>query len=316
MLKEEFYYKSQDGKTKIHGVRWIPEDHIKGILQISHGMVEYIQRYEGFAIFLAQQGILVTGNDHLGHGYSVTTKEDFGYFHEFEGNRILIRDIHQLRKITQDKYPNVPYFMLGHSMGSFLLRQYLCMYGKGLSGAMIMGTGQQPKIAVQCGIFLSIILSKIKGERYRSKFLRAITFDVFNKSVKGNRTSCDWISTDEAVVDAYLADEMCQFTFTLNAYYHMFTGMLYLYDKKHLEKMPKDLPIFFLSGSEDPVGGFQKGVLKAISSFVSVGMEQVQYNFYKGDRHEILNEKDRDTVYQDIYQWLSREIDKHHKAKI
>lgn len=144
MMKKDFYYLSRDGKTQIHAIEWIPESEVRGILQICHGMVEYIERYEEFASYMCEHGYCVVGHDHLGHGKSINTEADYGYFPEQDGNRFVIGDIQQLRVMTEKEYPNLPYLMLGHSMGSFLLRQYLTMYGEGLAGAVIMGTGYQP----------------------------------------------------------------------------------------------------------------------------------------------------------------------------
>ena len=140
-MKHEFYYTSRDSVTKIHAIEWIPDGEVKGILQICHGMVEYIDRYDEFAKFMSGHGYYVVGHDHLGHGKSIQTEADLGYFDERKGNQYVIGDIYQLQEMTKKKYPDVPYFMLGHSMGSFLLRQYLTMYAGGLSGAVIMGTG-------------------------------------------------------------------------------------------------------------------------------------------------------------------------------
>jgi alpha-beta hydrolase superfamily lysophospholipase len=142
-MKKEFYFPSKDGITQIHALEWIPENAPKAILQIAHGMVEHIERYSNFAAYLAENGIYVTGHSHLGHGKSMISKEKMGYFASPNGNECVIEDIHSLRKLTQEKYPDVPYFLMGHSMGSFLTRQYLGMYADGLSGAIIMGTGEQ-----------------------------------------------------------------------------------------------------------------------------------------------------------------------------
>ena len=144
MEKTEFYYPSGDGHTEIHAIEWRGEGQIKAVLQVCHGMVEYIERYEAFASYLTDRGFVVVGHDHLGHGKSVADEEDYGYFPKESGNEYVVGDIHTLRRKTEKKYPGIPYFMLGHSMGSFLLRQYLLFYAEGLSGAVIMGTGYQP----------------------------------------------------------------------------------------------------------------------------------------------------------------------------
>ena len=168
MRKEEFSFLSSDGVTNIRAIRYIPEDKPKAILQISHGMVEFIDRYELFAKYLTYRGILVTGNDHLGHGGSVTSEDNWGYFHEDEGYLKVLEDLHHLTLITKDLYPNIPYFLLGHSMGSFYARRYLFTYKNELDGAIIMGTAWQPKIAVKTGKLLCNIIKTFKGSKYRS----------------------------------------------------------------------------------------------------------------------------------------------------
>lgn len=306
--KEEFYFTSSCGTTKIHAVRYIPEGDIKAILQITHGMVEYIERYEAFAQFLASKGFLVTGHDHLGHGKSIHSKNDLGYFADEDGNRAVLYDIYQLTQITKEAYPNLPYFLMGHSMGSFYARQYLCEFGQELTGAIVMGTGCQPKALIQFGRLLIRIIALFKGWHYRCHLVDNMAFGSYNKAFEPARTTKDWLSKDSEMVDRYVADKLCGFTFTLNAYYNMFTGIHRLYDKKLLTNMPKELPIFFVAGDKDPVGDFGKGVKKVVSTFKELGMKEVQLKLYADDRHEILNETDRDQVFTDLYRWLHSHI--------
>ena len=260
------------GRT-LHAFRCVPEGEVCAILQLSHGMVEFIDRYKPLAESLAQRGILVTGNDHLGHGGSIRTKADYGYFAEPDGNRAVLDDLHAMTLRTKERYPGVPYFLLGHSMGSFYARQYLCEYGQELSGAIIMGTGHQPKALVQFA-----------------------------------RTTHDWLNRDAAEVDKYLADERCTFTFTLNAYYSMFSGILRLHDPAFLARMPKDLPLLFLAGTADPVGDRGKGVLRAIQSLKAAGVQNICCKLYPGARHELLVETNRQEVFADIAAWLNDQL--------
>ena len=259
-MKQHFSYPSQDGKTKIHAIEWIPEGNISAVLQISHGMVEYIDRYDEFARFLNEQGYYVVGHDHLGHGNSVQSKEDWGYFEEKNGNECVIGDIHRLRQITQKKYPDIPYFILGHSMGSFLTRQYLTIHGNGLAGAIIMGTGNQPLFLVKLGKMLCRLIASFKGWHYRSHFINNMAFGGYNKKFAPARTPMDWLSRNPKNVDTYLSEDCCTFIFTVNGYYHMFRGMEHLAKKENFEQIPKNLPVFFVAGQDDPVGGFGKGV--------------------------------------------------------
>lgn len=308
MKKRDFYYKSCDGATRIHAIEWAPERETKAVLQISHGMVEHIDRYDEFASYLTERGFLVVGNDHLGHGYSVQSDDDHGFFHETAGNQYVIGDIHKLRWYTQKKHPDVPYFMLGHSMGSFLLRQYLTMHSEGLSGAVIMGTGYHTMPELVLGQTLCRLIAAVKGWRYRSALVNAVSFGSFNRHFKPCETDKDWVTSDKEKREEYLNDPFCSFVFTVNGYYHMFEGMKVLAKKSNLCKMKEELPIFFVSGEDDPVGGFGKGIRKVYKQFVDVGMSDVEIKLYRDDRHEILNETDRAQVYEDIALWLKEKM--------
>lgn len=305
MKKEEFCFKSSDGKTSIHAVKWIPEGEVKAILQISHGMVEYIERYEEFAAHLAVRGILTAGHDHLGHGHSIGSEEDFGYFADEQGNTKLLRDINEMRKGLQKEYPDVPYFLLGHSMGSFLARQYICVYGQGLSGAVIMGTGYQPKALTVTGMALTKVMAALKGWRYRSRLIDSMAFGSYNKKFEPARTDKDWLSRNEENVDAYKKEKRCSFMFTLNGYYNLFLSLYKLSCRDYVARMPQELPVFFVSGEDDPVGGFGNGVKKVYAQFEKLGMKNMSIKLYPDDRHEILNELDRDIVYEDITKWIT-----------
>lgn len=298
-MKKEFYFPSKDGMTKIHAVEWIPEGEVVSVLQIIHGMVEHIERYDDFASFLASKGIYVVGHSHLGHGKSVVSKEKWGFFAKENGNECLIGDIHGLRTLTREKYPEVPYFMLGHSMGSFLLRQYLGRYAAGLTGAMILGTGDQPDPVVKSGKVVCKLAAAIKGWNYRSDFVNSFAVGAFEKRLGGG-----WICRDEEVVKAYRADPMCSFVFTLNAFYNLFDGIAKMNAQERSEKIPKDLPILFAAGSEDLVGNCGKGVKAVYGRYCKMGARDVKFRLYDGDRHEILNESDKAIVYEDILQWM------------
>ena len=304
MMKHEFYYTSRDSVTKIHAIEWIPDGEVKGILQICHGMVEYIDRYDDFAKFMCGHGIYVVGHDHLGHGKSIQTEADLGYFDERKGNQYVIGDIYQLQEMTKKKYPDVPYFMLGHSMGSFLLRQYLTMYAGGLSGAVIMGTGYQGALTLSAGRIVCRIIAAFKGWKYRSTFVDNLSFGGFNKKFEPGETSKEWITSDKKKRDEYVQDPLCSYTFTLGAYYQMFTGMKVLVRKGSMNRIPKTLPVLFTAGADDPVGAFGKSVTRVYEKYKDAGIKDVSIHLYKGDRHEILNEVDRQNVYQDILAWI------------
>ncbi|MBP5279940.1 MAG: lysophospholipase [Erysipelotrichaceae bacterium] len=303
MKKEEFRFRSSDGKTDIIALRFIPDGEVKAILQIAHGMVEFIDRYEDFASYLAQRGYLVTGNDHLGHGGSVESKDDWGYFGD-DGYEYVLQDMHELTRITKEFCPDKPYYLLGHSMGSFFARNYLAEYGNELDGAIIMGTGLEPAIKIKGGMMMCSLIALFKGWRYRSPFINNMAFGSYNKKFEPARTRADWLSRDEKLVDWYVNEERCSFVFTLNGFYQMFRCILNLHNKEALNRIPKDLPILFVAGADDPVGTFGKEIEKSIETLKDVGVKNIEYKLYPEDRHEILNELDKETVYEDLYRWL------------
>ncbi len=303
MRKREFYYPSKDGGTQIHAIEWKPEGDVKAVLQICHGMAEHIDRYHKFAEFLAEHGVCVVGHDHLGHGLSVTGPEKYGYFHETDGNAYVISDIHQLRIRTEKENAGIPYFMMGHSMGSFLLRQYLGLYSGGLAGAVIMGTGEQPDIILMGGKFVCKILAKFKGWDYRSAFVHNLADGAYEKKHGGG-----WLSKNKENVERYANDPLCGFWFTLNGYYHMFSGMQKMNAQEKECKTSKKLPLFFVAGSEDPVGNYGCGVENVFKKYKDGGYQDVEMKLYEGDRHEILNEDDKKEVFEDIFAWLEKRI--------
>ena len=193
----------------LHAFRCVPDGEVKAILQLSHGMVEYIDRYKPLAEYLAGRGILVTGHDHLGHGGSIRTRDDYGYFAEPDGNRAVLADLHAMTVRTKELYPGVPYFLLGHSMGSFYARQYLCEYGHELDGAIIMGTGFQPKALVATARTLCRVLAVFFGWEHRSRLVASLSFLGYNKGLEG-RTPHDWLNRDTA--------EDCELSIDLRAF--------------------------------------------------------------------------------------------------
>ena len=309
IIKEEFYFGSRDGKNQIHAVKWIPEtEQPVCILQIVHGMVEHIGRYEEFAQFMAEKGILVVGDDHLGHGLSVKSGEPMGYFCKENADTVLVRDEHRLKKMTQEKYPGVPYIILGHSMGSFILRNYLMRYGSGIDAAIIMGTGMQPKHTVIFGWLLATVTGILRGPKHVCKIFDKLSLGAYNKKFSAPGDSGSWISANPENVKAFKADPLCDFIFTANGFQTLMRLIWNLHDTEKLSKMPKNLPILFVSGKDDPVGDYGEGVERVFHSFEELGMEQVQLKLYPGDRHEILNEADRKDVYGDIYRFILQKI--------
>lgn len=311
MRKENFKYRSADGTNNIDAVKWIPENgDYQAILQITHGMVEYKERYEGFAKFLTEHGFMVVAHDHLGHGESVSTKKDWGYMAQGDASDVLVEDMNTLRKTIQGENPGKPYFMLGHSMGSYMLRKYLSKYGMGLDGAIVMGTGCIGDGTTKMALALTKLVAKFHGWRYRSSFIEGLTFGKPYKryDITGKDAKNSWLTKDTAIVKEYYSNPKCTFKFTLNAYRALFEAVYYDNQKENIDKIPKNLPIHIVSGADDPVGDLGVGVEKVYRKFQQAGIKDLTYKLYDNDRHEILNETDKEQVYEDLLQWLQSKL--------
>lgn len=306
--KEELYFDSRDGVSRIHAIRWIPDGEPRAILQIVHGMAEYVDRYHDFAVKMAERGFLVIGEDHLGHGLSVQGEGTYGYFCENDPATVVVRDVHRLKKLTQKEYPGIPCFIMGHSMGSFITRNYICKYGTGVEGAVIMGTGMQKKAVVSSAKKMAAAQKIIHGSKYRSKVLDKAAFGQYNKRIENPKTESDWLSKDEKKVEEYINDPLCGFTFTVNGFQTLFELIWRLYRQDNLDNMPKDLPIMFVSGTDDPVGDYFEGVERAIESFKATGMQDITVKKYEKGRHELLNEPEWEQIAEDIYSWLLEKL--------
>lgn len=301
----ELIYKSRDGVTQIHATQWLPEEREpKAVLQIVHGMKEFVDRYDGFARYIADRGFIVVGEDHLGHGRTAASARDLGYFAPEDSDIILIKDVHRLKKIIQAENPGLPYFLYGFSMGSFMTRKYLTMYGEGIDGAIIGGTGWKSEAALNFGIRLTSFLARTRGDHYRSAKVENAAMGSFNYRIPNPRTEADWLCTVDSVVDKYLANPKCTFKFTVNAYNTLFKLIKYVQDPKNIKRIPPELPVMFMAGLEDPVGSYGEGVKKAFGQYLVNGMRNVSVKLYDGMRHEIHNEERKHIVYLDILEWL------------
>ncbi len=310
-MKQHFTFPSADRETKIHAILWTDETkQPRAVVQLIHGMVEYIDRYDDFAKYLASQGFAVVGHDHLGHGQSVTSEEKLGYIAPRRPANVLLQDIHRLRVCMETKFQGLPYFMLGHSMGSYLLRRYLSSQGDGLAGAIIMGTGQEPDAATTAGLVLVRSLAKSHGWDYRSVKVLNLTYNSNYKKydLTGEDISNSWLTKDEEIVKKYYSDPLCTFLFTLNAFEALFSTVLFTNQKKNIMAIPDTLPLLLVSGAEDPVGALGKGVKKVYDKYVKSGIKDVTCKLFDGDRHEILNETDRADVYAYIQEWLETHL--------
>lgn len=298
---------STDSKNNLNVIIWETEKEPIGVLQIVHGMAEYIDRYDNFAKYMTEQGFNVIGHDHLGHGHSVSDEHDYGFFAEENGDKIIIEDMHSVTQYAREKWEELPNFILGHSMGSFCLRQYLTKYSNDVFGAVIMGTGWIPSAAAFLGKTIATNTCKSKGSHTVNPLLIKLTLEPYNKPFAPARTNCDWLSRDEKQVDLYVNDKLCGFDFTAGAYKDFFTILEKIAKNRQLIGMRKSLPILITSGSVDPVGG-KKACEKLNAQYKRCGIDDVTLKLWENDRHEILNELDKSDVYQYIYNWLKSKI--------
>ncbi len=287
---------------------WEPDENFtkKGIIQLIHGLAEHAKRYERFAQEATSNGFIVVADDHRGHGKTAKNEEELGYLGEGDGFQKMVEDEYKLTKITKEKYPNLPYFILGHSMGSFILQRYIEEYGKELNGAILSGsTGPNPLLLIP-GNLVAKIAMILNGEKKKSPFLNKLSFGSYNNAFKPNRTEFDWLSRDEKEVDKYVEDPLCGFVCSTSLYYYLTKGMLSMHKKNNLQLIPKSLPIFIISGSKDPVGATT--VPKLYKIYLGLGLNDVEMKLYENARHEILNEINREEVTRDIIGWIFRHI--------
>lgn len=313
MAEQVYKFDSADGVSKIHCVKWTPEGEPVAVLQIVHGMVEYIERYRPFAEYLNRQGFVVVGHDHIGHGESVANEDEWGIMHAKHPSDIMVEDIYSHYKMTKEDYPRIPYFIMGHSMGSYMTRKCLCVKAKemdGLSGAVIMGTGTEAPATINAGLAVINFLAFFRSDNYRSTFVRDMTYSAPYKQYDCTGATPDnsWLTKDTEIVKKYYSDPKCTYVFSLGAYRGLVESTKYDNKAENIAKMKKDLPVFFVSGAADPVGNMGKGVQEAYDKFQAAGMKDLSIKLYEGDRHEILNELDRETVYKDIYDWMKSKM--------
>lgn len=301
-MRTDFYYDSC-GIGQIHGCCWTPEGEPRAVLQIIHGIAEYVERYDDFANYLNSLGYLVVAEDHMGHGKSIGTEGTQGYFNG--GWMAAMEDSYRLLTDTRQKYPQLPYILFGHSMGSFLTRTLLEVHpDSGIAAAVICGTGWQPTLLLQSGLQMCKLICKKDGEKNPSPILQNLVFGSYNQRVEHPRTPFDWLNRDKRAVDAYIADPMCGFVASGGLLRDMLGGIAFIQKKENLEKMNRELPVFFIAGGDDPVGNYGKGVRQAAAAFEKAGMKHVSVRVYPLCRHEILNEINKQEIYEDIAQWL------------
>ena len=304
-MREDLYFDSC-GAGKIHACHW-PVEKPKAVVQIVHGIAEHVLRYDEMACYLNEQGFAVVAEDHMGHGGSIGTEGVRGYFHG--GWFSAVDDAAKLTEMAKQMYPGVPYFLFGHSMGSFMVRTMLARFPEmELAGCVICGTGWQPEALLTVAIPLCKFFCRNGGDKKPNATLQKLMFGGYNKRVEHVRTPSDWLSRDEHLVDAYEADPLCGFIPTAGLARDMLMGISYIQKKETLRRMNRQLPCFFVAGGDDPVGDYGKSVRQTVEAFQKAGMEQVSCRIYPLARHEIHNEINRAEVLEDLVVWFSKYI--------
>ncbi|WP_042461556.1 alpha/beta hydrolase [Neobacillus dielmonensis] len=306
----EFTFQTMDG-IDIFAKKWMNKDvgTPKAIVQIAHGMAEHIARYDTFARNLVTENVFVYGNDHRGHGETGKKANSIGYFADEQGFEKVVEDMRNLTTIIEKEYPDIPIYLFGHSMGSFLSRRYIQRFGGLLSGTILCGTSGNPGIMGKIGKVIAARESKKKGSKTPSPFLNNLTFGSYNKAFQPNRTEFDWLTRDEKEVDQYIADPLCGGIFTAGFFYDLLDGLLTTNMPQNIGVIPTNLPIFLISGDQDPVGGKKgKGVIQTMQQFKNAGLQDVSIKLYPEARHELLNEINKNEVQNDIIEWINAHL--------
>lgn len=309
MNKREFYYPSADGKTTIHAVEWIPSNvrHYKGIIQIAHGLSEHIMLYEPIAEYFTDRGFIVRGNDHLGHGQSVLPGEPRLYLGPKGSWHFASDDIYTCRLLTKKEYGDLPYIILGFSLGSYLVRDYLIRYGDSVDAAILVGCLSFPKVATFFGKIIANILALILGEKASPKILDFFVNETNNLQIKNRRGYLDWINENEDEVKRLIADPYAMETISIGLFRELLYAIKFTSKIENIAKMNKDNPIIFISGKDDPVARGGKTISDLVKKFKQVGIKDVSYKLYDG-RHRVLFEKTGPMTLDKIYDWACSKL--------
>ena len=300
MVTEEY---ASAGAGSIRCRIWEPKGEARGVVQLTHGIAEHMGRYADFGEYLAANGYIALGEDHMGHGESISESLPRGCIRG--GWDAMVKDVHTLTERAKARWPGLPFFLLGHSMGSFLARTYLYTFPQeALKGCILSGTGWQPGPVLAAGRLMTNLEIRRQGPDEASEKLQTLMFGSYGKLFPGEESPHAWICSDPAVVAKYADDSLSGFIPGAGLVAAMLEGIARNQKKENLSKMPKGLPVLFIAGTRDPVGNCGRGVRQSCEAFRSAGMKDVSLKLYEGDRHEVLNEKDKDRVWADVLAWL------------
>ncbi|WP_294465942.1 alpha/beta hydrolase [uncultured Anaerofustis sp.] len=301
MKEKSFLIDSSDEKLKISCYMKIPEDNIKGIVQIAHGMAEHKERYYDFMDYLSNNGYITVINDHRGHGESIIEDKDLGYFYDDSGEMI-VKDFHSITEVIKEEYQDIPYYIFSHSMGTLVARNYLKEYDNEINGMILCGAPYKNPMA-KMGLNISSIIGKLKGEHHRSKFIHGLAFNSFNDKFEEPIMN-KWINSNMSKVKEYNKNPLCGYIFTINGFKNLFSLVDKAFNKEEYKIKNKELPIFFIAGEDDPVIGGVEKFRESIEFLRNIGYTNISSRLYYGLRHEILNEKNHMEVYKDVLEFL------------
>ncbi len=305
MRKQDFTWRDPDGvEIFVYVFRPAEGTQEKGVVQIAHGMGETAHRYKRFAQVLTEAGYIVFANDHRGHGRTAGHPDKVGIVGN-DGFAKIYHDLIQLTKHIHENHPQLPIYILGHSMGSFLVQKMMYQHAYKVKGVILSGTNGKQGMLLRVGQVIATIQSWFRGHSYRSTLLDQLSFGKFNGSFRPNRTAFDWLSRDEAEVDAYIANPCTGKIFSALFFRDFFGHLLDIHKPKHMALIPKHLPILMISGACDPVSQMGKGVEQLKAMYEHLGCKHVTCKIYPESRHELLNELNRDEVTADILNWLN-----------
>ena len=306
MKCEQFSFPSSDGKTAIVAYYFLPDEGVTpvGVVQLSHGMTDYVLRYREMAEALTSAGFIFCGNDHIGHGQSAGTEEDLGFFAEKDGVGYVLDDLHAMTALAKQRFPDLPFTLMGHSMGSFLCRLYATRFGYELDNLVILGTGG-PNQLLGFGKLFAKTIKLFKGSHHRSQTIKKLAFSGYTSHYEKGAHKNAWLTRDEAVLKTYDADPLCTFTFTVSAYLDLFTMLQECNKKTWFESYPKALRTLIAAGTEDPVGDWGQGPVYVTDYLKKEEVHEVDLLLYEGARHELFNELNKEEFFHDLIAWLS-----------
>ncbi|WP_249871251.1 alpha/beta hydrolase [Oceanobacillus saliphilus] len=302
---ESSFWLTMEDHVEVYIKKWTNENRKpKAIIQLAHGMVEHINRYGAFANYLVEQGFDVFGNDHRGHGKTGERQGLQGYFADEDGFSTATNDLFEITNHVKENYPGIPIFLIGHSMGSFLARNYIQTHSESVQGVVLTGTGYYPKAVSLTGKSLAALLPP----KEQSPIMNRLTFCRNNKKIKERKNGFEWLTRDETVVEDYIKDPFSGFIPTSRFFYDLLTGVMSMQNNKQNKSVRKNLPLLLLSGDADPIGNYAKGIWKTAKIYQKAGLENVTVMLFTDGRHELLNEINRDEIFKMLCKWLKSQL--------